>query len=839
MIVWGGYVDGAASRHENSGGRYDPVQDSWTSTNVINAPSARQQHTAIWSGSEMIIWGGYDGVGAVDSGGRYDPSNDSWTATATSEAPSARTRPTGVWTGAEMIVWGGSRNSDRFNTGGRYYPATDDWLPTSLIDAPAGRDSHTGVWTGTELIVWGGFGSAALGNGGRYNPATDTWLATSNTGAPEARYNHVAVWTGKEMIVWGGYKPGYYLNTGGRYDPDTDSWHSTTTSNAAHWDDGRTAVWGAERMIIWGGGHYDGIGHVYSTAGSLYDPVADSWTDTSTVNVPAGRINHSALWTGTQMIIWGGNIDNGGYVFKATGALYDPVQDSWKATATLDAPTARSQHSAIWTGKEMIIWGGYDGSNPNTGGRYSPSLDSWIPTTTVGAPAGNNKHAAVWTGLEMIIWGNYTNRDTAIYYPYDAYSIGGTVTGLAAGNSLTLQNNGGDDLVLSSNGTFSFANHIVNGASYDVNVLVQPAAFPQYCSVSNGNGVVSGTDVSDVAVACVDTYVIGGTISGLAAGNSVVLQNNASDDLVLTSDGNFGFATALPDGSSYDISVLTQPESPDQTCSIANNSGTIVGQNVDTIEITCVIDTYAIGGVVSGLVAGNTLMLQNNAGDDLTIDAGGNFVFATKLPDGSSYAVTISVQPSSPVQTCMLTNGSGVVSGADVTTVTVDCPAPPPLADAGADRSILTNTAIITLGGSPAVTYGTPPYTYAWSISPGVAGTDYTLGSTSVANPQFSGKVAGVYTAQLTVTDADARQHTDTATIEVSTLLNSLVQGVTLTGTQTLAACQSITVDSSTVVVGADVTMIAPEVSLGAEFSVLPPGILTVIIQQPTGCPSP
>jgi hypothetical protein len=98
---------------------------------------------------------------------------DNWNATTTTGAPAARGRHTAVWTGSEMIVWGGVDNAgDRVKSGGRYNPSTDSWIATTTIGAPDGRSSHTAVWSGTEMIVWGGFDSSSgsLNTGGRYSP---------------------------------------------------------------------------------------------------------------------------------------------------------------------------------------------------------------------------------------------------------------------------------------------------------------------------------------------------------------------------------------------------------------------------------------------------------------------------------------------------------------------------------------------------------------------------------------------------------------------------------------------------------------------------------------------
>src|SRR5206468_7487784 len=128
--------------------------------------SARDAHTAVWTGSEMIVWGGAGLSGYVNTGGRYNPGADSWTATTTNNAPIARFYPTAVWTGSEMIAWGGD-NGSQLNTGGRYNPGTDSWAATSTTNAPSARDSHTAVWTGSEMIVWGGY-RFYLDTGGRY-----------------------------------------------------------------------------------------------------------------------------------------------------------------------------------------------------------------------------------------------------------------------------------------------------------------------------------------------------------------------------------------------------------------------------------------------------------------------------------------------------------------------------------------------------------------------------------------------------------------------------------------------------------------------------------------------
>jgi N-acetylneuraminic acid mutarotase len=407
MIVWGGY-DG--SNDLNTGGRYHPSTDSWTPTSITNAPGSRDSHTAVWTGTEMIVWGGEILFGTTfNTGGRYNPNTDIWTATNTSNAPTARYLHTAVWTGNEMIVWGGSDGSNDLNTGGTYNPGTNSWTATNTTNAPSGRDSHTVVWSGSEMIVWGG--SDGTNTGGRYNPSTNNWTATSTTNAPAGRVFHTAVWSGSQMIVWGGY--GFDLgdfNTGGRYEPGTNSWTPTSIAGAPSARELHATVWTGSEMIVWGG--YDSNDRMDLNTGSRYDPDTDSWSGSGANNAPSARFGHTAVWTGNEMVIWGGLSD---FYLVSNGCRYNPSTDHWTATSTINAPNARSSHTAVWTGSEMIVWGGGgEDFNLNTGGRYDPIANSWTNTSANNSPESRVFHTAVWTGTEMIVWGGLGNDGVGV-----------------------------------------------------------------------------------------------------------------------------------------------------------------------------------------------------------------------------------------------------------------------------------------------------------------------------------------------------------------------------------------------------------------------------------------
>jgi len=265
--------------------------------------------------------------------------------------------------------------------------------------------------------------------------------------------------------------------------------------------------------------------------------------------------------------------------------------------------------------------------------------------------------------------GNVTT--VAINCVSSSFTVGGTVSGLA-GTGLVLQLNGGGDLPIASNGSFTFETSLASGSQYRVNVATQPSNPTQVCTVAGGAGAIGSTNITNVRVTCASsTFSVGGTVIGLQ-GSGLVLQNNGADDLPVSANGLFTFGSELASGATYNVTVRTQPSNPNQACTVTNGRGTIGGGDVGNVVVSCSTSDFSIGGTVRNL-EGTGLALRNNGGDELTIDASGAFVFDTALPSGARYDVTVARQPSNPGQTCTVSNGSGVVGQGNVTNIVVDC----------------------------------------------------------------------------------------------------------------------------------------------------------------------
>lgn len=253
------------------------------------------------------------------------------------------------------------------------------------------------------------------------------------------------------------------------------------------------------------------------------------------------------------------------------------------------------------------------------------------------------------------------------------YTIGGAITGLS-GTGLVLQNNGGDNLTVSSGATsFTFAKPVASGAAYAVTVLTQPSG--ESCTVTGGSGTATA-NVTSVSIACVAAYTIGGQIFGLS-GSGLVLQDNGGNNLTVDAGASsyaFTFDGTIPSGGvPYRITVFSN--STGQSCTVANAVGT-ASEDVTNADITCTTvsgSAFTIGGTVSGLTAGG-LVLQDILGvndtDLLPVNGNGAFVFVNPVASGADYNVTVFAQPAT--RNCAVSNGTGIAT-ANVTTVGVIC----------------------------------------------------------------------------------------------------------------------------------------------------------------------
>jgi len=165
------------------------------------------------------------------------------------------------------------------------------------------------------------------------------------------------------------------------------------------------------------------------------------------------------------------------------------------------------------------------------------------------------------------------------------------------------------------------------------------------------------------------TYTVGGTLSGLAPGQSVTLADNNTDALTVVGNGTFTFKMPVTQNAAYAVTVTSQPAGQD--CTVTGGSGT-VSADVTSVDVACTNTLYTVGGTVTGLASNAVITLQDNGADTLTVEANGAFTFATSLAYDATYTVTLASQPTAQGQTCLVTNGFSVVTQ-NITTISVSC----------------------------------------------------------------------------------------------------------------------------------------------------------------------
>lgn len=319
--------------------------------------SAREDMSGVWTGNELIIWGGNSNGSLRSDGAAYEPRSRTWRQIAPSPL-SARTRHMAVWTGREMIVWGGSPTGSGVGgllDGAAYDPATDTWR--TIADAPLGSDRTyaTAAWVDNRAVFAGGGNGtgSGLGTVAIYDPDTDAWIQASAPGsigaaAPVGRRLAVAVVdpatlrAGAVRLELLDVRTGGFEAAGRLPAPDPDARVSAmglASDDGAHLvaavaatgedDRGRTTV----AVLADGGAEWQAITTVpedeFTPGGQqrlLYPPGLTAWTGTwlfgwswaptalavgttRTAEQPDDQVCGDAgvaVWTGTEVLQWGG-----------------------------------------------------------------------------------------------------------------------------------------------------------------------------------------------------------------------------------------------------------------------------------------------------------------------------------------------------------------------------------------------------------------------------------------------------------------------------------------------------------------------------------------------------
>jgi hypothetical protein len=340
---------------------------------ISSAPLAPRVRThAAWSGEELLVWSGVqpgdatdEAFDVVDDGAAYDPTTDSWRTLPTAPI-SGRAGAAAVWAGDRLIVWGGfSRPDAALDDGAAYLPDQDAWveLPAAPI---TGRGDATAVWTGHEVLIVGGAERAGRPgqvsglqrDGAAYDPVANQWRLLPpipdgvwqlrDRGVGPIRERFASTWAGEALFIWG--------RDVALYHPGGDAWERITAPPTAMWLGSRvTAVRIGDQVAVIGLAHRDDpetFGITYRPAGGAFGTVPGL----SSRTVMSGPRQVAAA--GDLVVLLGAE--------PASAAVWRPGDPAWR---TIPADLVRGLEAAVaWTGEELLIWGGSDGTGPRTDG---------------------------------------------------------------------------------------------------------------------------------------------------------------------------------------------------------------------------------------------------------------------------------------------------------------------------------------------------------------------------------------------------------------------------------------------------------------------------------------
>lgn len=368
--------------------------------------SGRTDQATVWTGHQMLIWGGGSGTQGTQlhaDGAGYDPVSKRWSLLPPGPL-SARRDAAAVWTGNAMFVWGGYDDARRgsfhaVNEGALYNPTTRQWrmLPPSPLSA---RVDATALWTGRDVVVIGGQPAVttpggAYSDAAAYDLATNTWRRLPD---PPVRYRHavqqvVALTAGSDIYAWlpwdhviqhkhsGSEHVGMNVD---RFDTSTDRW-SAVNANGDVPAGVNSPVWTGKEIIMLAAQLCPSScpGPLPGAYGWRYDRRTDAWS--AIAHGHGDAIDAQAVWTGAVLLAFNNDSyvsGDGGTIYPGDMEMWAPNRNRWTTLPMAPYAGESESISAVWAGDRLLLWGRM---SPG-GGANQPQL---APTRTIGLSFGN------------------------------------------------------------------------------------------------------------------------------------------------------------------------------------------------------------------------------------------------------------------------------------------------------------------------------------------------------------------------------------------------------------------------------------------------------------------
>lgn len=513
----------------------------------------------------------------VDNGGAvyyYEFENDNWVFKQKITASDAGTNDqfgNAVSLSGDRLMVGSFRNDEEGGDAGAVYVfeyINSSWVESDKLTA---SDANNGDWFGQTIAMQqntamiGATSHDGLGNksGAIYvfNHDGQNWAETqkltASNGTDNTRLGSAISLSNNRMVAGATYHTTNGVQGGAayvfEYNTSSNLWQETQQLLADAIFEG--AIFGhavsidGDKILI---GAIGDSGQVADTgAAYLFENDGQNWTVVQKFTEAASDANDEY---GSSVSVVGNRLyigsQNAGFNGAYSGAMfaYDLVGEGWQRTDV------------------------FFGLDTDTRDEFGVSISTNGGRTLIGAhrdtEVGNNAGSA--------------------YVMQASFPVTVTVTGLATGSSFILQNNGADDLTITENGTTLFTQKLYSGEDFTVTVASHPSSPNQSCAVKQVGTQITPDGNNQVQVTCVYTpYFVAGHVINLIDGNQITLQNNQTDDLIISQRGAFVFPLPLNDSDTYEVTIASMPSDPIQPCTVNSGQGTIKGSDVNDVVVSC------------------------------------------------------------------------------------------------------------------------------------------------------------------------------------------------------------------------------------------------------------